>query len=239
MKSFLLTSLGLVFITGNAFTQGACSDIKIETPVVPKPTQGAIVTVTCKELVVVWKGNADQTYIVQGTYKNISTNKTDTAVATNTSCDAGHNCTATIPVSAGIKITWTIQASEEIDDRPFYSYPFRGDQDYTIPACKTAAAKSARSEQTLIIDPISKNKLVVYPNPVTGELTINWSSEYNGDATISILDAVGKQVKRINIKKEQAIYSNRLQVSSLSSGIYYLNIRTTEGELLTTRFVKE
>jgi hypothetical protein len=84
-----------------------------------------------------------------------------------------------------------------------------------------------------------KNKLRVFPNPVTGELTVNWSSEYNGDASITIVDAIGKEMKRLSIKKDQVLYTNKVNVQSFTAGVYYLNIRTSKGESFTTRFVKE
>ncbi len=238
MKPILFISLSLLLTSKNAFTQGACSNIKVETPVVSKPTAGSIVSATCTALTVKWQGNANQSYVVKGIRNNSSANTTDTAVAANVSCDVSLNCTATIPVSAGILVSWTVQASQVIDKRTFYSYPFRGDQDYAIPPCKRPVTKAANA-QSSITDLTGKNKLVIFPNPVSGELTFNWSGEYLGAASMTIIDGSGKEIKQISIKKDQAIYINRMQVKSFRSGIYYLNIRTSKGQTMTTRFVKE
>jgi len=189
-------------------------------------------------LIVKWQGSANQTYVVKATHYNASTNNTDTVVADYVLCDNSQNCTTSIPVIANTKVSWTVQASEVIDKRTFYSYPFRGDQDYLIPACATPIAKKA-APQSPSNELAVKNKLVVFPNPVTGELTFNWSGEYNGAASISIVDGSGKEIRQISIKKDQTMYSNQMQVRSLRAGIYYLNIRTSKGELVTTRFVKE
>ncbi|MEJ7676807.1 MAG: hypothetical protein WKG06_02795 [Segetibacter sp.] len=113
MKPFLFISLSLLLTSKNAFTQGACSNIKIETPVVSKPAAGSIVSATCSALVVKWKGNADQTYVVQATHYNSSTNKTDIAVGTKVTCDNSQNCTATIPVTIGTKVSWSVSRRNE------------------------------------------------------------------------------------------------------------------------------
>ncbi len=91
-------------------------------------------------------------------------------------------------------------------------YPFRGDQDYAIPACKTPVTKAANPPSPVTS---AKSKLAVFPNPVTGELTINWSSQYSGTASITILDAGGKEIRKMSIKKDQAIYTNCVEVKSL------------------------
>ncbi|MEJ7676804.1 MAG: hypothetical protein WKG06_02780 [Segetibacter sp.] len=67
------------------------------------------------------------------------------------------------------------------------------------------------------IIPTGKNKLVVFPNPVTGELTINLSGEYSGDARITIVDGGGKEIKQISIKKDQAMYTRSFTGSVVQS----------------------
>lgn len=128
MKRLFLLSIGCFILMGQAFPQGPCANVKVETPAVPKPTNGNIISATCSSMVVSWQGSAHQTYVARATWFNTATNKTDTAVATNIICDVSFNCTATIPVIAGTNISWSVQATAIIDDRTFYSYPFRGDR---------------------------------------------------------------------------------------------------------------
>lgn len=240
MKTIFLISLSAVLLIGRAVAQGPCATTKVETPAVAKPTNGAIVSVTCSTLVVAWQGAANQLYVAQATYFNTAANKTDTALGINISCTGSFSCTATIPVIAGTNISWSVQATATIDDRTFYSYPFRGEQDYAIPACfapvpKPAIVKKVQPKS----DEQALSKLLVFPNPVTGILTINWQGEFKGAATIFVANAAGKEIRKMNVRKVQSLYTSQLQVSTLAPGIYYLQIRTTGGESLSTSFVKE
>ncbi|MDQ0595649.1 ELWxxDGT repeat protein [Chryseobacterium ginsenosidimutans] len=66
----------------------------------------------------------------------------------------------------------------------------------------------------------------VYPNPVSDNFSLKVKDDYKIEA-IKIFDASGKQVKNI-------IYNNdKINVADLSSGIYFLKIKTDKGEYLS------
>jgi len=48
-----------LFLASKAFSQVACFNTKIETPVISKPTEASIISTTCSTLVVKWKGGTD------------------------------------------------------------------------------------------------------------------------------------------------------------------------------------
>src|SRR2546425_9307940 len=81
-------------------------------------------------------------------------------------------------------------------------------------------------------------KVTVYPNPVIDVLNLKWNSEYKGNARITIMDASGKMIKMIDVKKELTDYNNRILVSTLRSGIYYVGIKMQNGRSLITTFFK-
>jgi len=73
------------------------------------------------------------------------------------------------------------------------------------------------------------NNVSIYPNPTNLEFTIN--SEYKIE-TIVIIDNVGKTVKTVTTR------NNTINVSDLTSGIYFLKIETDEG-LINTKLIKQ
>lgn len=241
MKSFYLIIIASLFFANNLFTQGVCAvNFKIVSPVVAKPTDAAIVSASCSTFVVKWKGGKDQTYLITGSF---------TDPVSNISCDNNYNCTAAIPVTPGSKLSWSVQAVTVIDGRTFYSYPSHGEQDYLVPACNqliTATGKSAPGEKLDNVSTatakdkltITNDKFALYPNPVNDLVNINLNSEYKGNIKITILDASGKAVKIMALKKEQSVYNGRVAVSSLKPGLYFISVEMQRGQSYVTKFLK-
>jgi hypothetical protein len=84
--------------------------------------------------------------------------------------------------------------------------------------------------QVLSTETFAKNNFTVSPNPATDVLNI--SNVNNLEITnATITDVNGRIVKQINTSFQS------INVSELSSGIYFLKLATTEGEGVT-KFVK-
>jgi hypothetical protein len=81
-------------------------------------------------------------------------------------------------------------------------------------------------------------KLNIYPNPVVSSLNIRWSGQEKGNATIKIIDAHGRIVKTMSVKKEQLDYNTSVEVSTLAPGIYIIQIQSQNGKPLNTQFLK-
>jgi hypothetical protein len=234
LKTIVLLSLCLLLLAGRAYSQGGCpTNIKIETPSVPKPATTSLVSVNCSTMVVKWGGNAGQTYQVTGTTKDPATHQnTSTIPATNVTCDGSFNCTAAIPVEAGTTVNWSVQAQQEINGRNFYSYQLRAEQDYLITACAVP--------QTQPIRPLLNGEASrMFPNPVESFLTIEYKDMTKRDVSkkdiITITDLSGKtmMVKKVNPN------SNQLNVGNLRSGLYLLKITDSNGKpLYNARFIK-
>ncbi|NRD22261.1 VCBS repeat-containing protein [Winogradskyella litoriviva] len=73
--------------------------------------------------------------------------------------------------------------------------------------------------------------LTIYPNPVENELFINTSSQViNKIATV--FDINGKRVLNLKLK------SNRIDVSNLTSGVYFLRLES-QGKTMKRKFIKK
>jgi hypothetical protein len=130
MKTFLFQTLALFFLSRLVFSQAICPNANVST-LVTQPNGTAIVSSTCSTLLVKWQGTVNQTYCVSATYFNPITNKKDTAMGVNIACNDNQNCTATIPVTPGTTITWSVQAISNNTA----SYPVISVLEHPIPSC--------------------------------------------------------------------------------------------------------
>ncbi len=71
----------------------------------------------------------------------------------------------------------------------------------------------------------------VFPNPVDGPM-LNLSANSKNVSNFEIRNFVGQLVRKGNV-------SNTIDVSSLKSGVYFLQISTTDQQIVTKRFVKK
>jgi hypothetical protein len=71
------------------------------------------------------------------------------------------------------------------------------------------------------------------PNPTNGQLNIEFNKATT-NISIEIIDALGKKLIQQNFK---VLNQTTIDVSSLSSGIYFLKL-TSEGNNSTKKFIK-
>jgi hypothetical protein len=83
------------------------------------------------------------------------------------------------------------------------------------------------------IDENVVNQFSVYPNPANDQITIAGLKNGMENTMISLLDISGRQV----IPTQQINANGTLEVSQLTSGIYFVQLRTQTGELIGTQRV--
>lgn len=75
------------------------------------------------------------------------------------------------------------------------------------------------------------SEFVIYPNPVK-----------EGDLNLQLLDAVGTETRVFNMLGQlvtKRAFSSTLDVSNLTSGVYFVEVTNTEGQTFVKRFIKE
>jgi hypothetical protein len=80
-----------------------------------------------------------------------------------------------------------------------------------------------------------KQVFSVYPNPASTSLTLEYAATFK-NGTINIIDAAGKRVMYKNVIE---INKTTLDVSSLQSGVYVVEISNEKGEKLQQKVVIE
>ncbi|MDC9723433.1 MAG: GEVED domain-containing protein [Urechidicola sp.] len=138
-----------------------------------------------------------------------------TQSATNSSSVGG---AFTIPMTASLGAT-RMRVSMKYNGVPTSceSFGYGEVEDYTV----TISAVLGTTEETEII-----NSIKVYPNPVNEVLYIN---KPNG---VTLLDyKISNILGKIVIRDEFISNSNKIDVSSLTTGIYFLSLTTDKGKV--------
>ena len=88
--------------------------------------------------------------------------------------------------------------------------------------------------ETSLNDPSFVSDFVVYPNPsyTNQDIIVDMTSEWSGNATLSISDLAGKVIKhqaiQISNGKQQLVTN---QSGDIQSGIYFLKLSTVQGNV--------
>jgi choice-of-anchor B domain-containing protein len=69
------------------------------------------------------------------------------------------------------------------------------------------------------------NRLVVFPNPASGEASVTWSRATSGPATITLYDALGRQVSS-PARVDGSEGTLRLSLAGFPAGLYFVRLTT-------------
>jgi len=219
----LTISMSVALAQQSAIICQQAPSLRLQSPACVKPTDAKVQSTSCTELRVQWQGSSDQTYEVTAIRNNPALAKTSSVVTQEFTCDGDGICSSIIPVEAGTKVTWSVQAKCITSFHTNYSYQLRGGT-ADIPFCNQVASGSITN---------------VFPNPSTGNLTVAYVSPGSGDVQFTVYDLFGK---RVFTQLEQAVagvsLSFPLQLQNLPSGVYMLEARNGN-EVSQRKFVIE
>jgi len=71
-------------------------------------------------------------------------------------------------------------------------------------------------------------KIMLYPNPTDGAVTLKAEGIF-GKATFKLLDSMGKELSQQTVQGNELGQGVGVDLSQLSSGLYFLKIQTEEG----------
>jgi hypothetical protein len=78
------------------------------------------------------------------------------------------------------------------------------------------------------------SQLLIYPNPVQNQLTIsNLPVSFKG--SVSVYNSTGQLIQSEQKNGSQVI----LQTGQLSSGLYFIHLKSEKGQMTTKKFIKK
>lgn len=100
-------------------------------------------------------------------------------------------------------------------------------EDYTI-NIKAALPEGLVAEES---------EIIISPNPATNEFTLQWFNISGSALTVGIFDLNGKLIQQNNYQSSDG--QATINISDLSSGIYFVKAISSTGEIFAEQFVKE
>jgi hypothetical protein len=77
----------------------------------------------------------------------------------------------------------------------------------------------------------------IFPNPTTGEITVEWTTESPKGARLFITDPVGRKLQTLIVP--DAATSLSIQMNELPSGLYFVKIQSPDRMYTVAKVVKE
>lgn len=75
---------------------------------------------------------------------------------------------------------------------------------------------------------ITDDNLVIMPNPTAGNFTVTGKAPVNSIVNIIIVNSLGQQISELTCQVAGESFTQVINISNLASGIYYLQIQTSE-----------
>lgn len=85
--------------------------------------------------------------------------------------------------------------------------------------------------------PKAESPLSIFPNPTTGEITIEWSGNAPKNARIFITDPMGRRLRTLTVP--DAGNSLTTAINDLPSGLYFVKVQSADRLFTVAKLVKE
>ena len=94
------------------------------------------------------------------------------------------------------------------------------------------------SSNWLGLDELTGTNVALYPNPTTGEATINYSLMNAAKVAVNVVDITGKTIYTTSVAQNTGANSITFDATSFTSGVYYVTV-ATEGSTVTKKLIKK
>ena len=120
-------------------------------------------------------------------------------------------------------------------------YKLRTDECFWEPQCVLAgyyAMTNKANGPVEELEIVAENGLVVFPNPASGQATVEFSMGSQGAVQLELLDNLGRKVSTLadQVTFEPGIFRLPLDVSALPAGIYFVQWQAN-GQRMTRKLV--
>ena len=143
----------------------------------------------------------------------------------------GMRYTTGTPARAQSTASWASGMPATFGSASFGNYKYSVYCTYTF--SDALATKSAiRSVDIKSIIP-EKEKVVIYPNPTNGNVTVSWTNHYDCKLILSIYNMQGTPVKTVQIEPE--INEVKVELQNIEYGMYILELKDTKSGAVINR----
>ncbi|HMC86391.1 MAG TPA: PKD domain-containing protein, partial [Chitinophagaceae bacterium] len=115
-----------------------------------------------------------------------------------------------------------------------------GDYIFELQVTDSAGLSSTADVKVSVINNFRYSEFFkLYPNPATSVINFQFIDDKTGKLGILVYDASGRILISEEYNKDQSLLTKQLNITTLKAGVYYLEIRHTDGTKLTRPFVKQ
>jgi len=76
---------------------------------------------------------------------------------------------------------------------------------------------------------VNNNNITIYPNPTSGHFTLALNNLPNKEIQVSITNTIGEEIYTSQKEKINGNYSKEISLHNISKGIYFVQIKSSEG----------
>jgi hypothetical protein len=119
-----------------------------------------------------------------------------------------------------------------------------GDYQFQLSVTDNAGATSTATMQLVVEQGIISqdfavsNRFIVYPNPAHDVTTVKITDQFTGTVKITVYDMNGRQVLVAQGVKTDNVFTKTLNISSLASGMYTVQVSIGNKKTMVTKFIK-
>jgi plastocyanin len=173
----------------------------------------------------------------QFTNANLNISAGDTVIWTNNGSNTHTSTSSTSNTSCSPSGTWD---SGNLAPGATFSHKFNSAGTFPY-ICTFHCSSGMRGLITVtgttgIFNSRASSSLTIFPNPFTDLVSFSVNQGNNNVTMIKLMDALGKEVKNIEVSSGQNSYS--LDLSDLQPGMYFCNLYSSEGILDTRKIFR-
>jgi ribosomal protein L14 len=116
----------------------------------------------------------------------------------------------------------------------------QGDYIFELQVTDNAGATATADIKVSVVNNFRYSEFFkLYPNPATSNINLQYIDDKTGKLGINTYDVNGRLVISQEFSKDQSLLTNQIDISRLKPGVYYLEIRHSDGTKLIRPFVKQ
>ncbi|MCK8495900.1 T9SS type A sorting domain-containing protein, partial [Spirosoma sp. RP8] len=117
---------------------------------------------------------------------------------------------------------------------------------YAITSLSTACGlgESVAPYTVRVISPLSAQPIAepmwvnAYPNPTTGEVSVNWSSPTKQTVTLQIVNATGTIIKQVTRQSTSTPQTEVFHIDTQPAGMYFIQLKSISNGVMTKPIIK-